>query len=341
MFHSEKCDECGDCLTQCHYVDYSQEQAIQEIRALKDGNDTDILKECITCMACNEYCTKGANPYDLIVQLQEKKNIKPVPEEKADFIEHALTRVTNELVEGEPDKPVLNLCVMEHAYPPNMTEGKLFEKLTKIKGSDYFSRIVYLHTGMESRVREHAQSYIDNLAHLNKKEIIFVHDDCYTMAAKKASEYGIAVPFKPISITEYMVSYLKKNNGVITSLKKRIAYQRPCIARYIPEQEHFLDVFFDLVGVERIARRYDRKTALCCGIGLRDTDPERASRILQRNLNDALDNGAEAMVFSCPSCFWFMSQPCEERGLASIFITNLCRMALGELPFSSRPWRGL
>jgi Fe-S oxidoreductase len=194
---------------------------------------------------------------------------------------------------------------------------------------------------MESRVREHAQSYIDNLAHLNKKEIIFLHDDCYTMAAKKASEYGVSVPFKPISIIEYMVSYLKKNKDAITRLKKRIGYQRPCIARYSPEQEHFLDEFFDLAGVERIARRYDRKAALCCGIGLREIDPERGSKILQRNLNDALNNGAEAMVFSCPSCFCFMSQPCEERGLASIFITDLCRMALGELPFSSRPWREL
>jgi Fe-S oxidoreductase len=191
---------------------------------------------------------------------------------------------------------------------------------------------------MESTVREHAQNYIDNLAHLNKEEIIFVHDDCYTMAAKKAPEYGITVPFKPVSIIEYMVSFLKKNKDAITSLKKKIAYQRPCIARYNPEQEPFLDEFFDLTDVERIPRTYDRKEALCCGIGLRETDPERGKRILEKNLNDAVNSGAEAMVFSCPSCYGFMSQPCEERGLASIFITDLCRMALNELPFSSRPW---
>lgn len=339
MFFSEKCDECGDCLLQCQYVDYSQEQAIQEIRALKEGNDADILKQCITCMACNEYCIKGANPYDLIVKLQEEKHIRIVPEEKVELIERTLTSVTNEIVEGEPDRPVLNLCVMEHAYPSNMTEGKLFDGLSKVKGSNYFSRIVYLHTGMESRVRQHAQNYIDNLANLNKQEIIFVHDDCYTMAAKKATEYGIRVPFKPVSIVEYMVNYLKNNKDIIVSLKKRIAYQRPCIARYSPEQESFLDEFFNLVGVERTARKYDRKNALCCGIGLGEADPERSEEILEKNLNDAINNGAEAVVFSCPSCYCFMSQPSENWGLASIFITDLCRMALGELPFSSRPWR--
>ena len=338
MFYSEKCDECGNCFMQCQYVDYSQELAIQEIHALKEGNDADILKQCITCMACNEYCIKGANPYDLIVKLHEEKHIRLVPEEKVALIERTLTSVPNEIIEGDPDKPALNLCVMEHAYPSNMTEGRLFDGLTQVKGGSYFSRIVYLHTGMESRVREHAQSYIDNLADLNKQEIIFVHDDCYTLAAKKAPEYGITVPFKPVSIIEYMVNYLKKNKDAITRLGKRIAYQRPCIARYSPEKELFLDEFFDLAGVERIDRTYDRREALCCGIGLRETDPERGLKILEKNLNDALDSEAEAMVFSCPSCYCFMSQPCEERGLASIFITDLCRMALGELPFSSRPW---
>jgi hypothetical protein len=46
------------------------------------------------------------------------------------------------------------------------------------------------------------------------------------------------------------------------------------------------------------------------------------------------------MVFLCPGCYWLMSGQCEDRGLASMFIIDLCRMALGELPFSSRPWKG-
>lgn len=332
MFHAERCDECGDCLTQCQYVAYTREQARCEIGALKKGNAAGILSQCITCMACNEYCPRGANPYDLIVRIQEEKHIRLVPREKVEFIERTLASVPNEIIEGDPDRPALNLCVMEHAFPPHMTDGRLFDGLTTVKGGDYFSRIVYLHTGGESMVRKHAQRYVDNLACLNRREIIFIHDDCYTMAAKKAPEYGITVPFRPVSIVEYMVNYLHKNSHAITKLGKRIAYQRPCISRYTPEMEHLLDVFFELAGVERIARKYDRRDALCCGIGLRETDPERATCILEKNMHDAENCGAEAMVFSCPSCYSFMSSPCEERGIAPVFITNLCRMALGELP---------
>ncbi|MBN1847280.1 MAG: (Fe-S)-binding protein, partial [Deltaproteobacteria bacterium] len=300
----------------------------------------DILKQCITCMACNEYCPNGANPYDLICTLQEEKGIRFVSEEIVDVIEDTLAAVPNRMIEGDPDKPALNLCVMEHAYPRDMTASKMFNGLTIVRGADYFSRIVYLHTGMESKVRAHAQTYIDNLKRLNKHQIVFVHDDCYTMVAKKAPEYGIEVPFEPVHIVEYMVGYLNKHMNSIGKLGKRIAYQRPCISRYTPEKESFLDEFFDRIGVERVARKYDRQHALCCSFGLRETDPERGSAIMERNLSDAIEHGADAMVFLCPGCYWLTSDACEKSGLASIFITDLCRMALGEIPFSSRPWVG-
>ncbi len=45
------------------------------------------------------------------------------------------------------------------------------------------------------------------------------------------------------------------------------------------------------------------------------------------------------MVFLCPSCCWFASGACADFGLAAIFITDLCRMALGELSFASRLWK--
>ena len=338
MFKYDQCNDCGVCFTQCQYVDFTKNEAVQEIQSLKRGENATILKQCITCMACNEYCPTGANPYDLILKLHQEKNIHFVEPGVVEFIEETLTSVPNEIIEGDPDKPALNLCVMGHAYPRNMIESTMFEGLTLVKGSDYFSRAVFLHTGMESKVRAHTQEYINNLTKLNKQEIIFVHDDCYAMVVRKTPEYGITVPFKPVHIVEYMLSYLKEHTGSITKLNKKIAYQRPCISRYTPQKEPYLDELFEIIGVERIARKYDRKNALCCAFGLRETDPERGSQILKRNLDDALEYGAEAMVFLCPGCYWLTSETCEKSGLAAIFITDLCRMALGELPFSSRPW---
>jgi len=205
-------------------------------------------------------------------------------------------------------------------------------------GGDYYSGVVCLHAGFESRVMARARAFVENLARLGHREIIFMHNDCYVLAAKKATEYGIAVPFTPVNIVQYMAAYLKNNPGRVRPLGKKIAFQRPCISRYIPEEEAWLDEFFSLIGVERLARQYDRKNALCCAAGLAEMHPDRALPIIAKNIGDAKSFGADAMVFLCPNCYWLMSCRCQEHGLASMFITDLCRMALGELPFGSRPW---
>ena len=340
MFDASKCDECGTCFLRCHYVGYSPEKAVREIRALKEGKDADILNDCITCVACNEYCPTGAGPYDLILSLQEKKGIRFIPEELVDFIDENAHSVPNVIIPGDDQKPALSLCIMEHAFPRGLIESRLFQGLTLVKGSDYYSRVVHLHSGMESRVKEHARQFIDNLTKIGKEEILFLHEDCYILAAKKAPEYGVAVPFKPVHIVDYMIGYLRDHSEMIVPLNRKIAYQRPCISRYMPEKEHRLDEFFQMVGVKRVARNYDREDALCCVSGIVEMNPERALPIVERNIKDAQACDADAMVFLCAGCYWLMSGLCEERGLSSLFITDLCRMALGELTFSSRPWAG-
>ncbi len=34
-----------------------------------------MLRQCITCYACNEICPRKANPFDLIAALQEKYDV--------------------------------------------------------------------------------------------------------------------------------------------------------------------------------------------------------------------------------------------------------------------------
>ena len=95
--------------------------------------------------------------------------------------------------------------------------------------------------------------------------------------------------------------------------------------------------------VEEISSRKNRHylgtvIALCCVSCMIEMNPERALPIIDKNIQDAQKHGAEVMVFLCVGCYWLMSGLCEERGLSSLFITDLGRMALGELPFASRPW---
>ncbi len=297
MFYPEKCNECGICLSSCRYSGLSIDEAREQIRDLKADKPARILTDCITCMACNEFCPEGANPYDLILSQQEKQAIRMVPPEAVAGIEKTLGGQPSQVVKGDSGKPVLCLCTMEQAFPAGILDSSLFEGMTIARGGDFFSRIVYLHTGMESVVKHHARDFINSLSAIGCSEVVFVHADCYVLAAHKAKEYGVDVPFKPVHIVEYLLSQLKQRKADIIPLNCRAAWHRPCISRYTPEIEPLVDQLFALIGVTRVERVYDRKEALCCGLGLQGTDVERKEELARLNFEDAVSHQAGAMVF--------------------------------------------
>jgi hypothetical protein len=56
---------------------------------------------------------------------------------------------------------------------------------------------------------------------------------------------------------------------------------------------------------------------------------------MEANLKVASEAGAGAMVFLCPLCMTTLTKGASEHGMRPIFITQLARMALGELPFQT------
>ena len=302
-----------------------------EIKALIEGKEADILGKCITCCACREYCPTGADPHNLIVKMQEKKGAFPISEEAiAKFDRNHET--PGELIPGDADKPVLSLCIMESQIPEGALDGQLFEGMTVIKGGDYFCYIGYEHVGKESPIEENALKFIDKMTSLGK-DIVFLHDDCYAMVHAKVRDYGIVVPFKYMHIFEYLRNYLRDHQSSITKLGKKVAYQRPCASRYTPGKDVFLDEIFELIGVERPPRKYERETALCCSASIINVWRDRAIEIQAKNIDDAMQCGADAIITLCPMCDRVLRRPTSERGLNKIFITDLCRMALKEKPF--------
>lgn len=119
----------------------------------------------------------------------------------------------------------------------------------------------------------------------------------------------------------------------VKPLGLKIAYQRPCSSRGTEEKEHWLYELLPLIGCERVQRRYDRPNALCCGDvysfrGLTD----RAEAAARRNLEDAREHGAQAMIYLCPSCLKLHGRLALEYGLSVYQISELCQLALGETP---------
>ena len=116
----------------------------------------------------------------------------------------------------------------------------------------------------------------------------------------------------------------------------KAAYQRPCASRYTPEKDYLVDEIFDLIGVERVKRQYDGIDAICCGVEVAGPGLKLFPRgknfepFREKNIKDAKDHGAEAMVYLCAMCFATLNKKVRDAGMKNFMISDICRLALGE-----------
>jgi Fe-S oxidoreductase len=326
MFHAERCDFCGKCLEFCPYVGYDLKRAQGEMKELVAGGTPPIVGSCVTCASCNLVCPTRANPFDLLNERQEKTGALKIPEQAMqNFAKlHSLPTVVKK---GKEGAPVLNLCIVGDMVR-ELLDNPLFEDLTIVEGADYFCTVGYIHLGRPSPVRKEAERFIDNLAALGAKEVVCFHDDCYTLLTTLAREYGLKVPFRPIHIFEYLYREMLKRKDQIRKTPLKVAYQSPCASRYTQGKDIYLDKLFELLGVERPSRKYERTNALCCGAPLMARDKDRAAEVKKWNIDDAKRAGAEAMVFLCPMCYLNLRKLSRDSGMDAVFITELCKKAL-------------
>lgn len=327
MFLRDRCDLCGDCLVKCPYVDYGRDESIEQFQRLIDGETPEIVTACVTCVACNQFCPQGARPFDLILERQEETGALNIPEQNTQLFRNMPT-APSEVRHGAGDKPTLSLCCVGDLIP-GLFDGPLFEGLTILKGGDYFCNVGWVHLGAETPVREGAMRFANMIALAGGREVVFYHDDCYALASALLRDYGIEPSFRPLHIIEYLLDYVKAHAAEVKSLGLKVAYQQPCASRYTPWKDDWLDELFTLIGVERVAREYDREGALCCGSPLMPRDRDRAAAVKRRNIDDASANGAQAVAYLCPLCVLNLRKTAEAAGLENHHLIDLVKKALG------------
>lgn len=325
----EQCKTC-DCLVNCQYMDFDPATAKVEKENILKGRDSKVLEECVTCYACEEYCPNGNHPFYLIVERQEEKGLLPVPGPitKQQII---MMKPRGTISPASVTSPVINMC-----YFPMLTgciRGKLYEGVSCIVGSDIFCNVMWLHFARNSVIRERLPRMIDNIWNYYLKdsgvdEMVCFHDECYGTFTQLAPAFGIEVPFKSIHLFEYLSKKLDELKDEIHPINAKVAYQRPCSNRLVPETQHWVDDIFQKIGAERVNRIYDRENALCCGQVFRAHQrDDLADDVQDRNLDDMQQAGVDYCVFNCPACFFTLSDAVTERGIMPILMSDLCQIA--------------
>jgi hypothetical protein len=339
MFDSSNCDHCKniDCLTRCQWIKFdSIEEARFEFTKMLNGKQSRVLTECVTCFACDEYCLKysyNAHPFDLITTLQEKYTSLSInPTTLRNTIQRFAPHAELRLREIHSTKPVLNKCGFAEINAQRF-EGKLFKDLQYVRGLDFFCNLVYHHYGKDSIIRERAPIIIENIKKQGIKEMICYHDECYGFYASYCPRNNIKLPdgFKATHIYEYLYNYLRAYEGEIKKLNVKMAYQRSCSNRFIPSVDLWVNNICELIGVERVPRKYDGENAMCCaGIFATLGKKELMRKTQKANVQDMIDHQAEICVYNCPMCLESIGSLASRKGLRNYLLSDLVRMAIGE-----------
>ncbi len=336
QFEPDLCIRCEtiDCLTKCQYVSFSGvEEARSEKLKINERRHSRVLEECLTCYACQEYCPYDNNPFYLLVERQEEMGILPAPKP---IIEEQLRMMAPK---GKIAPQAVTGVVVDMCAFPMLTgciRGKLFEGAAPVTGMDLFCNIMWLHFAKNSTIRERVPRIIDNimnccLGDAPGREMVCFHDECYGTYTSVARAYGIDVPFTPVHLFDYINGRLNVLKDRIKPLNTKIAYQRPCSNRLVPETDKVLDAIFEKIGAERVPRVYDRENALCCGgVPRAQQRDELADSLVEKNIDDMLKTGAAYCVFNCPFCMATLANEVAEQGLMPILVSDLVQIALGE-----------
>jgi Fe-S oxidoreductase len=336
MFDDSNCSKCStiDCLMRCQWIEFENlAEAKKEREKLNNAENSRVLSECLTCFACDEYCPYNSHPFDLLTELQEKYNSLSIPQKT---IENTVNRFAPylelKLKEIDPTKPVLNKCGLAKINSERL-KGRLFDDLQYVSGKSYFCNLVYHHYARDSVIKERASIILENIIKQGIQTMICFHDECYGFYVSYCPRNDIKLPdgFKVIHIYEYLYNYLKEHQKEVKKLNLKMAYQRSCSNRFIPDTDEWVDKICEIIGVERVPREYDREDALCCAGIFSTLGRMPLMRETQnKNIQDMLDFEAEVVVYNCSMCLESLGSKAARKGLKNYLLSDLCRLALGE-----------
>jgi Fe-S oxidoreductase len=300
------------------------------------GKDSFVLDDCVGCYACEEYCQMGNHPFYLIVERQEEKGVLPASRAVISMMIDQFEPRGKSRV-GTIGAKALSFCFLTPLE--FLATGRLFDSIRSsyIFGRESACPAYCLHYGKASVMRDRLPRVIENIERLGIKELICMHDECYATFKSLAPAYGLEPHFEAVHYFKYLYGKLREFEAELRPLKVKVAYQRPCSARLHPETEHFVDDIFELIGVERVEREYDRENALCCGTTIRSNKGfDLADDVQKRNVDDMVKAGAEYCVLNCPACQLGLEENLRRTGVKPIHMVDLCKMAIGEEPMTGK-----
>lgn len=366
-FLAESCTLCGTCLSTCPVLGLSVDDARREMRRLRQGADSRVLRDCTSCLDCDFFCPNGCNPGELIINrwgaVNRERGLAEraryfLPHSKPNFRTYVLDRMTRrekEIVASWADlTPAREVC-----YPGcNMITTPLLAQTRALDGLDIRGSLeqccgeMYFRMGLFDQLRQVAKRTEGFFNALGAEKVTILCTAGYYMFTRVLPHFGAEYSFEMESYLELLKRRLDSGELHFNrSLGMRVTIQESCYGKQFGEEYMAIPrEILDRAGVEVVEQKNSGDCMLCCGIGA-GFSPSSAYNPLKitpstiKAMMAAKKSGADAVVTYCSGCLQMFSTGLlfYRTGLPVYHILELVSLALGEEqePFAGRLARNM
>lgn len=153
-------------------------------------------------------------------------------------------------------------------------------------------------------LKELFQGFIEhNVAAIRKKEakkVVFACPSCYQMWREYYPH-----EFEIFHSTQFLLDRVLKGQIRLKNLDMSVTYHDPCdLGRGTRVFEQPRELIRSIPGITFTELSENRKSCICCGGGgnLEMIDPELATEIARRKIDEVVQSGAQAVVTACQQC---------------------------------------
>ncbi len=395
FFNFEECNLCGECFQKCPELKLSEKEARNEIKKILEGikgfknsghsekkkanflkfiNSSEVLTHCSSCFSCNFFCSRGCNPYFLILECLNEKykrlglpaiNKLVIPTERKNIWQETARHLSEEekrlLTEWQNLEKKLNArneILLTGCFTnlmPYLIDTKILMEIP-IFGTHrlWCSGGHIFQLGLLDVVKEIGTKNIEFFNNCLKgkfNKVIPIMDAEYIMMKYIYPEYyGINFNIELEPFLFWLKRKLKnKEIQLNKNINKRITIHDNCFAKAEGEiLFNSVREIVEIIGSEIKEMKHNKYNSLCCGFGHGCTYknpifiPSRIIKGSIKKLKEAEKTRAEAMVVYCSGCLVILSmaKAILKSKIEIYHIFELVQMAAGETPHHLHTKRG-
>jgi Fe-S oxidoreductase len=365
-FDENACTGCGICLEKCPIMDFSEEEATNEIKKIINNESSTVLKNCQSCFTCNFYCPENAHPASLILKRWNEQykeeglkirgkhymTLYPHYPNFRSYVMERLPKETKDLVKSwasiSPLKgdtltfPGCNIITFAE-----LTQSSMFKDLDIRGRLEYCCGETLFRTGYRDELFQ-VTKRLDAWFNILKPKNLLVLCTAGTNVFKNVlPHYGLSYKFKSIkSYIQYLWEKIEKGEiSVKEKLDMTIAIQDSCYSKMFGEE--YMDLprkILQFIGVKVVEIDACREDMRCCGIGAGFSvdsayHPLKLTKSTFRNLKDFKKQNVDALCVYCAGCLatYLTSMNLYFKKKIKVYhIIELLQMAIGEKPMSNK-----